>query len=1134
MTRFIADSAWSRFCVESNGTLRYDGILFESLVRDLLTRFFAGVWEQTSRSWDGGRDFVDRSISGGEQWAECKMYRRNVGIRVLSPTLIMAIMERVHSLFIFSFSEVNAPAKRHLARLGIDQKMAVRLYDGPLLDRLILAAPEICARYFGFCDVVERSAPPLWTSGRLTRDLEFELSDLAGIVTEVPARELPIDLFSPVVLEIFLRNQNPLQPLDLELNLDAFHGGQGPLNRMDQTTGAKAKFVLAPGEIRGVRIALRATRAGTHLIPPLQAKTKDTSDNCASFVIPLPIERIKASLIRHPPLVGARYIRDLDCVANAILLSTHFRTALVCGPTGVGKSRYLQELGYRLIDGGRSLVHITPQSVQGLNWREVLRSIVARLCAMPNPLHFGGADTSDDDWAFKENPAGDEVTSFLYGSSDVRDDTFITSALRICSARLKISPRVILLDDIQGFESEIVTFFRELDLALRERACRSALVVGVNIDRINSSRNAGLFYVDLRERFRGSADQTGSLVEIEEFTEGQVDEFVDNLLSAQTTGDRVQFSSDFPQLMALLREKVEPRPLALWQLLHLWIDRGYLFPTERSFVIRDIDGIQASLREAWQFLAGVLAQRVALLRERQDDWVTLQITSLCGDMSREDINDLGLNPASIERLIDAALLKRRGSEGVEFYHDTVARALRKVVVHPDEAVKAFLSSNWSGVPRTRMWQRRPIPAYNLDTLLNIEPLNRGAVIEGCSLTSNPTLPSQRAADRLLQDLIGKDRLVDALPWILGLTRHAGMLDGRAGQTRLLLDLAPTFANFRPSSPVEAMCFSQLIASTASQGLSDGFRNDASVYLERWEVALSRELRSKSASPFARELRARVRNRMCILYKDIGQHHEAARRARQSLRDSPVDRNPFLACLNFVDLGYISYGAFEGRRKTVRNWRRAQELYAQHRDKILEHGPEAEHFVGLVGGLSDAIQGRHLEARERLERVAAIANQKNDVYYQLQATIAANIFALRDALAERSELTGLRQSHLLSGFRALEDRTAALNIRRFLTPIQYAQAICHMAAERPRWGDVVALLDMLLRPYDASAAVSPMVKAISYDWFAAMRQLHNTDVFHKTPPNRLTRLDPSSLAASRFRAMPPITSFWIDGINLPYV
>lgn len=1137
MTRFIAESAWTRFLIESNGSARYDGILFESLVRDLLARFFAGSWEQTSRSWDGGRDFVDRSISGGGQWAECKMYRRNVGIRVLSPTLVMAIMERVHSLFIFSFSEVNAPAKRHLARLGIDQKMSVRLYDGPLLDRLILTAPDICERYFGHCDQVERSMPPLWASGRLTRDLEFELGDLAGTALDAPIRELPLDLFSPVILEIFLRNQNPYHPLDIQLDLGMFHGGGGSLSRMDQTAAPIEKFALAPGEMRGMRIALRATRPGTHAVPALAARVGGGSDHGESIPVPLPIERVRASLIRHPPLIGARYLRDLDRIAHAIALSTHFSTSLVCGPTGVGKSRYLEELGYRLIDAGRSLVRVSPGSAHGLNWREVLRSIVARLCAMPNPLHFGSNDGPNDDERVSTNTATrDDVTHFLYGNSDQDDRGFIGVALTICTARLRLSPRVLLLDDIQGFDPEIVTFFRELDLALRDTACRSALVVGVNIDLIGANRAAALFYADLRERLRTGADydDAAAFVQIDEFTPGQVDEFVDNLLSARTEGDRIAFSRGFPQLMALMREKVEPRPLALWQLIHLWVDRGFLVPTERSFLIRDADGIQASLREAWRLLAAVLAQRVALLRERRDDWATLQIASLCGDMSREDVDDLGLDGEAVERLIDAALLRRRSSEDIEFYHDTVARALHEIVTQPDEVMTQFLSANWAGARRVRMWLRRPIPAYNLDTALNLEPLRRDAAMDGCSLASTPTLPSQRAADRLLRDLLANGSTGEALPWVLGLTRHAGMLDGRGGQTRRLLSLAPTFASFRPASPGESRHFSQLIASTASQGLSDGFAEEARAYLEGWEGDLSKELRSKAASPFARDLRARVRNRMCVLYKDTGQRDEAARRARQSLRDSPASRNPFLACLNFVDLGYISYGAFERGNETVRNWRRAQALYARHHRKILEHGPEAEHFVGLVGGLSDAIAGSHAQACARLEQVASSAKLKHDIYYQLQASIAVQILALREALAESTELSELRQSLLLAGFQSLEDRAAALNIRRFLAPIQYGQAICHMAGHGPRWSEVAELLDMLLQRYDADLEASPMARAIGHDWLVAMTHLHGNKAVRRIPATRLIGLDAVDGMPRGIRSAPPITTFWIDGFNLPYV
>jgi hypothetical protein len=111
MGRRIPEEAWRHFLTEVNGASRYDGLRFENLVRDLLDRFFSGNWSSTSRSWDGGRDFVDRSIEGEEQWAECKMYRGALSLRVLSPTLVMAIMGKTGPSF-------SSPLAKSMPRRG--------------------------------------------------------------------------------------------------------------------------------------------------------------------------------------------------------------------------------------------------------------------------------------------------------------------------------------------------------------------------------------------------------------------------------------------------------------------------------------------------------------------------------------------------------------------------------------------------------------------------------------------------------------------------------------------------------------------------------------------------------------------------------------------------------------------------------------------------------------------------------------------------------------------------------------------------------------------------------------------------------------------------------------------------------
>lgn len=180
MRRILPETEWERFTIATGGARKFDGVLFERLVRDLLERFFDGDWRQTAVSWDGGRDFVDRSIPSEEQWAECKMYARNIGLRILSPTLVMAVLAGIKRLLFFSYSEINAPARRHLARLGAEQEMSIRLFDGASLDRLIVSAPDVMSAYFGAAAFEISGTPSLSITTRFTTELECQWSDLRG------------------------------------------------------------------------------------------------------------------------------------------------------------------------------------------------------------------------------------------------------------------------------------------------------------------------------------------------------------------------------------------------------------------------------------------------------------------------------------------------------------------------------------------------------------------------------------------------------------------------------------------------------------------------------------------------------------------------------------------------------------------------------------------------------------------------------------------------------------------------------------------------------------------------------------------------------------------------------------------
>jgi hypothetical protein len=111
---------------------------------------FEGTWEATSISWDGGKDFVDRLIFGQQTWAECKMYEKNLSIKAISNTLVMAINEEnVRDIIIFSYSPLNPNAVYHLSSFSFSTKINIQVFDDFKLEELIINSKKTLVKYFG-------------------------------------------------------------------------------------------------------------------------------------------------------------------------------------------------------------------------------------------------------------------------------------------------------------------------------------------------------------------------------------------------------------------------------------------------------------------------------------------------------------------------------------------------------------------------------------------------------------------------------------------------------------------------------------------------------------------------------------------------------------------------------------------------------------------------------------------------------------------------------------------------------------------------------------------------------------------------------------------------------------------------
>ena len=132
---------WSLFTKDNqlvNGVNK--GIAFEDVVEQLIKAMFPKKWRRTPKSHDKKRDFVypqDETLPD-QKWAECKNYNENLSINTIAPTLVMGAIDQIQCIYFFSYSKLNDNAIEGILRYAELSKKKVNIFDGALLDNLII------------------------------------------------------------------------------------------------------------------------------------------------------------------------------------------------------------------------------------------------------------------------------------------------------------------------------------------------------------------------------------------------------------------------------------------------------------------------------------------------------------------------------------------------------------------------------------------------------------------------------------------------------------------------------------------------------------------------------------------------------------------------------------------------------------------------------------------------------------------------------------------------------------------------------------------------------------------------------------------------------------------------------------
>lgn len=1127
--------------IQENG--RNDGRRFELLVRSLLEAEGKN-WSKQKITWDGGRDFVDFSIPGEERWAECKMYSAPIGYRVLSPTLVMAFINPVKEIIFFSYSRINKQAIDHLGKLSVERGILIKIYDEEALDRLILRNHDVLREFFPpELSKVACSVEPVTGWVKILSDYQY-----GQVVMERPRKsiEVPIPQYAPLILDLTIRNSSVDEDIYCVIELGDFLTSL-PLTVTDPIPGMKQdRFVLSKASIAGRRYLLRAKNHGKACCPNLILNYYAMGRK-NQLEIGVDPHIINVSMLREPPLIGAAFKKNIDAIIFECCTSSMVTVAGISGASGVGKSRFLHELGCRLRANNFDVSRLAKGCFGDTNSRGFILSALAKIIGIPDPRTILDQAYIKPRSFVAQQYVDDynDLCGFLYGGHAAFDDhQFVKKSAKYISTFLVNTRHIVLVDDTQAFDRLEIKFLKEIVNLLAGQCGYSSCLFCFNTELLDGNEEAStlrLIILDQRP-----ATRCGEYT-IPEFHEGQVAEFMDEVIFID---EKRSFSQLYPHVVRRIIDELGCRPLSLWQLVQSWREREGITISNGVFIVTSFDTFQECIEQEIRNLDTVLNKRASLLRKNKKGWCLIELLAIIGPFHVVDLPDFGISVHEVNRLADCAVIRVTPDDQIEFYHGIISRFFSDKVAKTSALFNKNIGRHWHGGLRKKWLHQNPVAAYNLDFYLGREATIEMPLLESLSCTKTITHQTGMSAKNILTLFYNDWPPARRLKHIIDLTCHvafgapnaslfSGRIRGRSRQTSLLLKYMSdkSMSEYIPKDEHAAILLASAVHKTASQAMSDGFREQATLLLNNWRKTVSSTNKSQWDERCRRIIYATVLGRLCVLYKDLGLYDNALASGKEALATLAMEEYPGVGFLAHIDMGYIYYGDYASREELSMHWNSALCIYRQYERKIREAALDMHLAKGLIEGLYASVQGDIATGIRMLENLISTAREDGQVYYQLQGMVMERVLRLQSALEYEQPLSNAIGSQEMACWEHLYDLVVSMGIERFHIPVMYGRAIVLIntkwtsgSSERILGARKILGTIFLSESWARGGKDTPLKKAVLYDLIATYKILGDV-----IPVNveKAASIMLENFGTYKPDNKPRITLFGSSRIDLPY-
>ena len=1085
---------WKKFKLnKSNGKNSFDGKLFEDLIRSILDGYFEGQWNPTSITWDGGKDFVDRSIQGEESWAECKMYKSNLSIKAVSNTLVMAVNEKssVRKIILFSYSPLNANAKIHLARYSESTDISVQVFDDTRLEQLILRSSLIIAKFFPTLEIktpINEQNESITMESLFSTDLNVSVSQLRLVEGKSKLRLPYIPLNTPCSYEIIIRSNEVRDSTKLQVDLKEYCGDESQIvlfnrSKLDLNDNFCYSRLVKPSESLSIRLYLAPVSISLNELPPLTIDLPEKQEKY--FIDPIPV---KISRLNRPSLIGSHILTELDALRERASITNTVHLTTISGKSGVGKTRFIEEAQIRFLEQNFSICELDGRDSYTENFGGFITSLITQLWKIPN-IHLLNGDPEKVARSESGETLFDRIYSLLSIASESGNELTgeIDELLEIVVQGILSSRCALLIDNVQKFDATSIQFLERFWNQITGTIGQAAVICAFNEEELVYSSDATVLHNQLKNR-ANQGDTDSYFIEIPEFKRNNVELFLNTICG--NIDDNISFTDRYPRLTQSIHDQVLPRPLDLYQLFLAaqdkeiaWIDNGFFF-------IQDLREFNNLVRSINKQTSTILDTRLQSLRSRHQ---ALRILILLGYQGKINIDKLqsviGCEYEEVDFLIDAGWLKYNDSYTIDFYHPAIERFLLGRMLNA-KLSREFRFLDELNMDKIVMNIHEFGYASEFVLMLFMLSKDRESLFDQALLSIDkytntvPTIRKKMYAVALHNFIIESNE-IDANLYIDRL--HVISLFSAEGEPKMFVDYLDKHRNnlhsYLPEDASKAFSLCKIMRELASYLNILGSPDKGDKILQE-EINRLNDFPSSITSQVVQKIKVNYLNRRCVCLKSLNLLDEAEEVGLTALELArKFDFKEFI-CLTLIDLSVI----YRNEKKNFNRYREylngALEFYDENTSEIdsidssigLACLENAAQLKGLQGDLNDAVSN----AENLLKRV----QKEYSHYYMLRGiTAKAVMIAREEVLLENTETHRIEE--LLALAKEIEDISVVAIFDRFYIKALHLQAILNVRLgkiERAQslFSSVLVMLDSNLHKLKCPSTISPSEKALIWD------------------------------------------------------